>query len=497
MDQKRHTPERKKPQLVAIADNLGKLPPQAPDLEAAVLGAIMLERNAILNVAGFLRVEHFYKETHKEIYQAMQALFAASEPIDMRTVVNQLRKDGKIELVGGAYYIAELTANISSAANIEFHARVIVEFAMRRSMILLSAGMQQEAYDDTIDVFDQVDKTNLLLQEILDGAITGTAEQTMLEVSTKVVQEVEARQTGKHKGIDTGYPVIDALLNGVQPQDLIIGAARPGMGKSAWAFQAGKQMAERGVPVGFISLEMSARQIVERLATAECEIDSDKVKKGKLNEEEFARFVEAAGRLSTLPIHIDDTAFMNIIELRARVMRMVTKFKIKAVFIDYLQLIKGSGKPGQNRDQEIGEITRTLKGIAKELDIPVIALSQLSRGLETRGGSKRPQLSDLRESGNIEQDADVVLFLYRPEYYKITVDEDGFATNGMCEVIIAKHRNGSLDTVKQKFTGKFTKFSPWYTDIRPDQSGYVAKHYKNPLPSEKSIDDVKSDDLPF
>jgi replicative DNA helicase len=480
---------------IPSANELGKLPPQSIEIEETVLGAIMLEKNAIIEVAGFLRAEHFYKESNKEIYEAIQLLFAAGDPIDMRTVVNQIRVSGKLESVGGAYYIAELTSRVSSAANIESHARILVEYAMKRSLITLGSEMVRDAYDDTVDIFSQIDKSNLVLQEVLDGAIASKSEKSMQEIAANVVQEVSARQSGKHSGLDCGYPVIDAILNGFQPTDLVIVAARPGMGKSAWIVQAGKQIADSGFPVGVISLEMSSQQIVERLAIGECEIDSDKVKKGKMIEPEFNNFMTACGTLARLPMHIDDTPFMTILELRARAMRMKAKHKIKILIVDYLQLIKGSGRQGQNRDQEIGEITRTLKGIAKELEIPVIALSQLSRGLETRGGTKIPQLSDLRESGNIEQDSDVVMFLYRPEYYKITQDEDGYSTHGLCEIIVAKHRNGSLDTVKQKFIGKFTKFTEWTMEQRGDQVEYVKKHYKNP--SERDISDFNSDEPPF
>ena len=484
--------------MMKASDDLGKLPPQATDLEEVILGALMIEHNAIIDVAGFLRPEHFYLEPHFEIYKAIQLLFASGGKIDMRTVVQGLRESGKLEIVGGAYYIAQITAKVSSAANIEYHARILVEYAMKRSLIHLASGMQQDAYDDTIDVFEQIEKSNLLLQEILDGAIAAKSDRTMQEIATKVVMEIQARQSGHHSGLDSGYEALDSLLNGFQPTDLIISAARPGMGKSAMAVQAGKQIAERGIPVGVVSLEMSSLQIVERLITAECEIMADIIKKGKMNETEFERFMDAAGRVSSLPMHIDDTPFMSILELRARAMRMKTKHKIQILIVDYLQLIKGSGKQGQNRDQEIGEITRTLKGIAKELEIPVLALSQLSRGLETRGGTKRPQLSDLRESGNIEQDADIVMFLYRPEYYKITVDEDGYPTQGLCEVIVAKHRAGAIDTIKLKFVGKFTKFMPWEMQQRQDQAEYMNTRSKSPLPSERSTDDFENkDDLPF
>ena len=479
-----------------ISQSLGKLPPQELDIEAAVLGAIILEKKAIIEVASILRVNHFYSEAHQEIYRAIIEMFAAGESIDMLTLVGHIRSNGKLEIIGGAYYIAELTSRVSSAANIEFHARLLVEAGMKRSLIKMASDIHQEAYEDTTDVFSLIEKSNLEIQEIYDDAIGSKAEQSMVEIGLKVIRTIEARQSGKHTGLDSGFAVLDSLLNGFNKTDLIILAARPGMGKTSFAMQAGKNIAEKGIPVGIFSLEMSNEQLVERLAISESEIDSDRVKKGLLDSYEVSRYMDAVGKLSNLPIFIDDTPFMTILELRARAMRMKTKHKIQFIIVDYLQLIKGINEGGKtmNRDQEIGVITRTLKGIAKELDIPIVALAQLSRAVETRGGLKKPQLSDLRESGSIEQDADVVLFLYRPEYYKITEDQDGFPTHGLCEVIAEKHRNGSTGTVKVKFIGKLTKFAPWETEYVPTtkRQEYATSHYKDPTQKLN-----KDDDEPF
>jgi len=823
-----------------ISQSLGKLPPQELDIEAAVLGAIILEKKAIIEVASILRVNHFYSEAHQEIYRAIIEMFAAGESIDMLTLTGHIRSNGKLEIIGGAYYIAELTSRVSSAANIEFHARLLVEAGMKRSLIKMASDIHQEAYEDTTDVFSLIEKSNLEIQEIFDDAIGSRAEQSMVEIGLKVIRTIEARQSGKHTGLDSGFAVLDSLLNGFHKTDLIILAARPGMGKAqsldenllsingwikmrdvkngdmlagsdgkfypvtgvfpqgkrktckvifddgsdvicdyehlwytqtradrktkggrtgtvkktsdiketlqkgvrknhsipfvkpiqfkdrktkinpylygvlvgdggltgatvrlsnpekdvvircssllpdgyqlnssssldhsivrtknekksffhlipelkgkhsyeklidevyllnsvenrvlllrglldtdghvcnkscpwieysttsgrlaeqvvdlvrglggratckkyqgkytkngekinvreyfrimiafsngiipvstvkhlsrykhkrysqkfitdiidhetietqcisigspdslyvtsghtlthntSFAMQAGKNIAEKGVPVGIFSLEMSNEQLVERLAISESEIDSDRVKKGLLDSYEVTRYMNAVGKLSKLPIFIDDTPFMTILELRARAMRMKTKHKIQFIIVDYLQLIKGINEGGKtmNRDQEIGVITRTLKGIAKELDIPIVALAQLSRAVETRGGLKKPQLSDLRESGSIEQDADVVLFLYRPEYYKITEDQDGFPTHGLCEVIVEKHRNGSTGTVKVKFIGKLTKFAPWETEYIPTvkRQEHATNHYKDPTKELKP----QSDDEPF
>lgn len=478
-----------------LSESLGKLPPQAIDIEETVLGAIMLQKGAIIDVAGFIRPEHFYLDSHKEIFTAILDLFSKGDPIDIRTVVSKLRHTGKLELVGGAYAISELTSKVGSAANIEYHAIQIVEMSMKRSLIQMASSIHHDSYEDTVDVFSLIDRSNMDLQNILDNAINSTSEKSIKDISFLVVKEQQERQSGKHSGLDSGFNVLDAMISGFRKTDFIVIAARPGMGKSAFAVQSGIHIAGNGHPVGMFSLEMGSNQLIQRAAVSKTELDSESVKKGILKENEFVRFMHACGDLGELPFYIDDTAFMSIVELRARAMRMKSKYGIELLIVDYLQLIKGigdSGKISNNRDQEIGIITRTLKGIAKELDIPVIALSQLNRSVETRGGSKRPLLSDLRESGSIEQDADIVMFLYRPEYYKITVDEDGNPTHGKCEIIVEKHRAGSTGTVLMKFIGKYTKFAEWlHYDNKPD---YVGQQ-KSPLPKESDI--PFNDENPF
>lgn len=442
-----------------ISESLGKLPPQALDLEEAVLGALMLEKNALTAVIEYLRPEHFYKEQHKEIYQAITDLFKASEPVDMRTVVAQLRKNGKLEVVGGAYYIAELTSKVSSAANIEYHSRIIIEMAIKRDLIQIASQIQQDAYEDTTDVFDLLDKTEQSIFAISDSNLRKNYD-TMKSLMFRAVSELQKRKEHKDglTGVPTGFTKLDRVLSGWQRSDLVIIAARPGMGKTAFVVSALRNAAvDFNHPVAIFSLEMASLQLVNRLISAEAELESEKIKRGNLAEFEWQQLVHRTNRLSAAPIFIDDTPALSILELRAKCRRLKAEHNIQLIVVDYLQLMKGDSQG--NREQEIASISRALKGIAKELDVPVIALSQLSRGVETRGGDKRPQLSDLRESGSIEQDADIVMFLYRPEYYKITVDEEGMPTNGMAEVIVAKHRNGSLDTVKLKFIGKYTKFA--------------------------------------
>lgn len=443
------------------AENLAKLPPQAKDLEEAVLGALMLEKNALTAVVEFLRPEHFYVDAHKTIYEAIIDLFKASDPVDMRTVVAQLRKMGKLEFVGGAFIIAELTSKVSSSANIEYHARIIIEHAIKRNLIEIATEVQKNAYEDTSDVFELLDKAEQSIFQISDSNLRKNYD-SMKSLMFQATQEIQEKRNHKDglTGIPSGFSRLDRVTSGWQKSELTIIAARPGMGKTAFVVSALRNAAvDFNIPVAIFSLEMASLQLVNRLISAEAELDSEKIKKGNLVDFEWQQLVHKTNRLSSAPIFIDDTAALSILELRAKCRRLKAEHNIQMVVVDYLQLMKGDA--GGNREQEIASISRALKGIAKELNVPVLALSQLSRGVETRGGDKRPQLSDLRESGSIEQDADIVMFLYRPEYYKITVDEEGQPTQGMAEVIIAKHRNGSLDNVKLKFIGKYTKFADY------------------------------------
>src|SRR5690349_13884604 len=442
-----------------LSESLGKLPPQARDLEEAVLGALMLEKNALNSVVEFLKPEHFYVEAHKVIYEAIVDLFKATEPVDMRTVVNQLRKQGKLELIEGAYKIAELTSKVSSAANIEYHARVIMEMAIKRTLIEVASQIHHDAYEDTTDVFELLDKTEQSIFEISDSNLRKNYDN-MRNLMAQAIQELQVLKEHKDglTGVPSGFTELDRMTSGWQKSDLVIIAARPGMGKTAFVVSALRNAAvDFKMPVAIFSLEMASIQLVNRMISAEAELESEKIKKGNLADHEWTQLVHKTTKLASAPIFIDDTPALSILELRAKCRRLRAEHGVQLVVIDYLQLMRG--EQGGNREQEIASISRALKGIAKELNVPVLALSQLSRGVETRGGDKRPQLSDLRESGSIEQDADIVMFLYRPEYYKITVDEDGMPTQGTGEVIIAKHRNGSTANVKLKFIGKYTKFA--------------------------------------
>ena len=439
---------------------LGKMPPQALDLEETVLGALMLEKDALSNIIDILKPESFYSDAHQEIYRAITELFNNSEPVDMRTVVSQLRKNGKLEFAGGTYYIADLTSKVTSAAHIEYHARVVSEMAIKRELIRVASEIHTMAYEDTTDVFNLLDHTESELFKISESNIRKNYDN-MRSLMGKAIQELEERKNHQDglTGVPSGFTRLDRVTGGWQKSDLVIIAARPGMGKTAFVVSAMRNASvDFDKAVAIFSLEMSSVQLVNRMISAEAELESEKLKKGDLKDYEWQQLVHKTTKLSEAPIFIDDTPALGILELRAKCRRLKAQHDVQLIIIDYLQLMSGDSTGG-NREQEIASISRALKGIAKELDVPVLALSQLSRAVETRGGDKRPQLSDLRESGSIEQDADMVMFLYRPEYYGITEDENGMPTDGTGEVIIAKHRNGSLENVHLKFIGKYTKFA--------------------------------------
>jgi replicative DNA helicase len=457
--------------------SMGKLPPQALELEEAVLGALMIEKDALNSVIDILKPDSFYKEAHQKIYNAIITLFTNSEPIDLLTVTTQLRQLGTLEVVGGAQYVTSLTTKINSAANIEYHARVVAQSAMKREMITVASKILQDAFEDTIDVFNLLDTVEQSLFKISESNIRKNYAD-MSTLMNEALKELERRREQKDglTGVPSGFTQLDRLTSGWQPTELIILAARPAMGKTAFVVSSLRNAAvDFGMPVAIFSLEMSAVQLVNRMISAEAELDSEKLKKGNLAPHEWTQLHQRIDRLMRAPIFIDDTPALSILELRAKCRRLKQQHDIQMVVIDYLQLMQGDGgKGGGNREQEIASISRALKNLAKELNVPVIALSQLSRAVETRGGDKRPQLSDLRESGSIEQDADMVAFLYRPEYYGFTQDEAGNSVQGIGEVIVAKNRSGSLDTIQLRFIGKYTKFT--------DLDGYYSANSGNNAP---------------
>jgi len=441
---------------------LGKLPPQAVDLEEAVLGALMLEKDALSSVIDILKPVVFYVDKHQRIFNAIHVLFEKSSPVDILTVTAQLRQQGELEMIGGAYYITELTNRVASAANIEFHARIIIQKFIQRELIRISTEVINSAYEDTTDVLDLLDKAEKNLFDIAQNNLRRDSRK-MDDILNESLKEIEALKDKKDglTGVASGFTELDRMTSGWQKSDLVIIAARPAMGKTAFVLSCARNAAvDFHKPVVVFSLEMSSVQLVNRLISGETEVEQEKIRKGNLEEWEWQQIHSKIGRLEQAPLIIDDTPALNIFEFRAKCRRLKSQHDIQLIIIDYLQLMHGkSDGKGGNREQEIGSISRALKSVAKELNVPVIALSQLSRAVETRpGASKRPMLSDLRESGSIEQDADMVLFLYRPEYYGMTEDEDGSPTQGVGEVIIAKHRNGETGRVRLKFVGKFVKF---------------------------------------
>jgi len=449
----------------------GKVPPQAPDIEEAILGAIMLVPGAIDEVLEYLQVEMFYMDQHKRIFKAMKDLHTKSKPIDILTVTERLQNSGEIDIVGGAYFITKLTNNVVSSANIEYHSRIVLQKYLQREMIRLGGEMIIGAFEPGGDVFDFIDEVETNLFNVTNR----TQSKSYVSLDNHLVKAIQGIEHMRHNqveisGVTSGFPSIDKLTFGWQKTDLIVLAARPGVGKTAFALNLARNAAKAGTPVAFFSLEMSAFQLTHRLISAASEIPLVKVQRGRLEDDEMKMiFSRAIQPLSQSGIFIDDTAALNIFELRAKARRLKTKENIGLIVIDYLQLMSGTKADGfRNREQEISEISRNLKKLAKELDVPIIALSQLSRETEKRS-SKEPQLSDLRESGAIEQDADAVIFIFRPEYHGLHRDEAGQTTAGETVIKFAKYRNGSPGSVKLRAELHIQKF------VEMDDTPFVKK----------------------
>jgi replicative DNA helicase len=507
---------RRKPSIDLGNMVFGKVPPQSKELEEAILGAIMLEKSAFDTVVEILKPECFYGEAHQSIFKAMKSLADKSLPIDLLTVVEELKLRGDLELVGGAYYVSRLTNSVVSSANIEAHSRIVLQKFIQRELIRISGEIIGDAYEDTTDVFDLLDDAESKLFEITNNHLRSAFED-INTVLVKTIQRIEDMRNRDEDitGVPSGFPSLDKLTYGWQQTDLIVLAARPSVGKTAFALNLARSAAlhpTKPTPVVFFSLEMSSSQLVQRILSAESEIWLEKISRGKLEEHEMKQlYKRGIERLSNAPIYIDDTAALNIFELRAKCRRLKNKHDIGLIIIDYLQLMSGGGdNKNGNREQEISKISRDLKGLAKELKVPIIALSQLSREVEKRKeGAKIPQLSDLRESGAIEQDADMVMFLYRPEYYDITANEMGESNKGETYVKIAKHRNGSLDTIKLKALLHIQKFiededggsgfgggapGSSFRPVKSDEDGGAKLYIQK---GSKMNDSAYDDDTPF
>jgi len=448
----------------------GKIPPQAIEVEEAVLGALMLERDAFISVGDILKPESFYEDRNRKIYTVIRDLCAKEKPVDLLMVTQELRNRGELEEVGGPVYITQLTSKVASAAHIEYHARIIAQKYIQRELIKVSSEIQTKSYDDTIDVDDLLNDAEASIFGIAEGNIKKETVRIkpVLKEAILAMEEAAKKKEGL-SGAPSGFSALDRITSGWQNSDLVIIAARPAMGKTAFVLSMARNMAvEHKVPVGIFSLEMSSLQLVNRLIASETELGSEKIKNGKLEKWEWEVLHNKIKNLDDAPIFIDDTPALSIFEFRAKCRRLKMQHNIGVVIVDYLQLMTAGGEGRGSREQEVSTISRTLKAIAKEINIPILALSQLNRSVESREG-KRPQLSDLRESGAIEQDADMVLFIHRPEYYKITEDEAGNSLLGIAEIIIAKHRNGGVGDVLLRFRKEMARF----TDLEDTQDAFA------------------------
>jgi replicative DNA helicase len=444
---------------IATLPDFGKVPPQANDMEEAVLGAIMLEKEAVITTLDILKPESFYKEAHQKIFKTISDLNSREFPVDLYTVTEELRAHNELDSVGGPVYLTQLTSKVVSAANVDYHSRIVAQKYIQRELIRVSTEIQNRSFDDTYDVTELLDFSENALFQIAEGNI----KREVAPINIVIKDAIHAiEEAGKREdalvGIPSGFTKLDRLTSGWQKSELIIIAARPSMGKTAFALSMARNMAvDHGRSVAIFSCEMSSIQLVNRLIISETDIPGDKIKNGRLNEEEWKQLDTRIKKLVQAPIFIDDTPAISIFELRAKCRRLKAQHKLDIVIVDYLQLMSGPENAG-SREQEVSNISRSLKSIAKELDVPILALSQLNRSVELRGGTKRPLLSDLRESGAIEQDADMVVFIHRQEKFGITAFEDGSSTKGIAEIILAKNRNGPVDDVKLKFREEKAQF---------------------------------------
>lgn len=438
----------------------GKIPPQAIELEEAVLGALMVDRNAIHDVVNSLSPESFYKEANGLIYEAIRSLYDESKPIDILTVTTRLKDLGNLEKSGGAFYITQLTSHIASSQNAPYHASIITQQFLKREVIRVSLELHDEAYDDTTDPFELLSKADSEISKISEVSIKGNG---MLHISDSTKKSTESamkrelmRKEGKTSGITTGLHELDMITGGLQHSELIILAARPSMGKSSIMVKFAVSAALSGVPACIYSLEMSDEKLADNILLSQCNVDKDKWKGGWLCKDDWSEISDAKQKVDKLPIYIDPNPVVSMRYIRSNSRVMNRKGKCGIIFIDYLQLTETNHEKGKNREQEIAEVSRQAKIISKELNVPVVLLSQLNRKAEDRG-DKRPMLSDLRESGAIEQDADLVMFVYRPAYYGIKEDANGNSLIGYGELIISKHRNGACETVRFKHNESMTK----------------------------------------
>lgn len=459
-NQNRTSGRSRRPQ--PIDPQYGHLQPQALDIEKVVLGALMIDKDAFAEVGETLRPETFYEPRHQKIYQAIQTLSLKEAPVDIMTVTHELEKEGCLDEVGGPAYIVELSSGVASSAHIAYHAKILAQKFLARQLISFASRIETAAFDPSVDVDELMQNAEGSLFEISQKNMRTEYTQIdpVLRQAVDILQNA-AKNAGGLTGIPSGFTKLDNITSGWQKSDLVIIAGRPAMGKTSFALSIAKNVAvDYQEPVAFFSLEMNNVQLVNRLISNTCEIPGSKILSGQLNPDEWERLDKRLGRLLGAPVYVDDTPALSVFELRTKARRLVREKGVKLIMIDYLQLMNASGMRFNSRQEEVSTISRSLKGLAKELDIPIIALSQLNRSVESRDTpeGKRPQLSDLRESGAIEQDADMVLFVHRPEYYHLYKDEKGNDLHGKAQIIIAKHRKGATGDVLLDFKGEYTRF---------------------------------------
>ncbi len=481
-----------KPNHEKLFADFGKVPPQVTEFEEAVLGALMLEKDAVHTVIDILKPECFYNDAHTKIFKAILHLSLEHKPIDIHTVAQQLKIENEIESIGGPFYLAQLTNKVASTAHLEYHARIIAQKYIQRELIRVGAEIQTRAFEEADDVSDMLDKAEQDLFQIAEGNIKKEVSRidAVLREAIHQIEEAGKRADGL-SGVPSGFTELDRMTSGWQASDLLIIAARPAMGKTAFVLSMARNIAvDHKRPVAIFSLEMSSVQLVNRLISSETELSSEKIKNGNLQAYEWAQLETKIRNLEEAPLFIDDTPALSIFEFRAKLRRLVMQFKIELAIIDYLQLMTAGTTA--SREQEVSTISRSLKAIAKELNIPIIALSQLNRSVEMRAGDKRPQLSDLRESGAIEQDADMVMFIHRPEYFGITEDTLGNSLIGLAEIIVAKHRNGGTGDVRLRFKKEFTRFMDIEEDFNMNSDGAGGMTLPSKMNEETDFDESDS-----
>lgn len=493
---------RRKASSTTIDTSYGHLQPQALDVERLVLGALMIDKDAFSVVSEFLKPQTFYEPRNQKLYQAIQTLNVDEHPVDISTVIEELKREGTLDDVGGPSYVLQLSHDVASSAHIEYHAHILAQKFLARQLISYAGNIETKAFDESIDV-------NELMQEA-EGSLFELSQNNMKKdyvqvdpVINKAIEMLQkaAETAGGLTGVPTGYTKLDEKTSGWQKSDLVIIAGRPAMGKTSFALSLAKNIAvDYKFPIAFFSLEMSNVQLVNRLISNVCSISGSKMLNGQLSHDEWERLDKDIRKLQGSPIYIDDTPGLSIFELRTKARRLVREKGVKIIMIDYLQLMNANGMRFGSRQEEVAKISQSLKGLAKELDIPILALSQLNRTVEGREGveGKRPQLSDLRESGAIEQDADMVMFVHRPEYYHIFQDDKGRDLHGMAQIIIAKHRKGATGDVLLTFKGEFTRFQNPENENGPEPQGpngeIIGSRMNDPLSDDASF---PPPDMPF